>query len=269
MNYKKIEWIFLVSFFLLNIYLGINIYNEQKVSSNSVDAKEEIEEVLKRNGIHLETSLTAKAQRACYIQAESQLLNGKQLAYSQQTKKNHLLFVQIQPAFSVHKGEIRENIQNFMQNKHNVCDANAYQYFPYTNDAKQVIYAQTYHNLAFAEQEGQLRFFLKSENGTQKIIRYEQGKLKNIQALRSDVPLITDKEAVYTLFLNNKLVHNDTIQWLALTYSKIYQEGKIGVYVPTWLVSVKSKSKVEELYKVNAITSHVISNSEAGVRNAS
>ena len=98
-----------------------------------------------------------------------------------------------------------------------------------------------------------------------KVEKYEQQQLAEIKPLRDKMELIRGEDAAYTLFLNNKLTRGDTIEWLSLAYAKVYQEKDSFVYLPIWMVNVKNNSNIEEIYRVNALTNHLMGNNNKDI----
>lgn len=268
MNYRKIEFIFLITFFLLNGYLFLTLYNEEKTSKNIGNTNDSIEEILKKEGVTLKTTLDTKQRYGYYLEGRRAVLEKEAKTLKEQTisATKYKIKSQLQSPIMV-KGEesLSLDLKDFMSQKENFIQGDQYHYFPYILNKKNICYAQSYEGIPIDDTSAQVVFHVEENEKEKKVEKYEQQQLIKIKPLRDKMELIRGEDAAYTLFLNNKLTRGDTIEWLSLAYAKVYKEKDSFVYLPIWMVNVKNNSNIEEIYRINALTNHLMGNNNKDI----
>lgn len=101
--------------------------------------------------------------------------------------------------------------------------------------------------------EGQLRFKIGRNH---KVYAYTQTYLNNIQVLRPRSVTISQQEAVTWLYKHNYIPNNSKIHCAKLGYTKTLLTKDQAVYVPTWYVEIKTKNSDDvQRLRVNAFNS--------------
>lgn len=259
MNYKRVEWIFLIAFFLINSYLLLTLYEGNKDQTvNQAETVEDIETILTNQGIGYPKKLDNHTSTGCYLSAEEVDLSHSEKDLKEQSVKcegNAINSTLDHPIiFSKHSGN--RLLQEFVRQKDHILKGNTYQFLEYFSDNKVRLFSQSYKGIPILDETAELEFYIQN----QKVTKYHQQALNNIQPLRDAEKLISEKEVIYTLYMNNKLLKGDNIEWMKLAYTKIYSENHTHVYVPTWLVRIKNTSGLSEIEKVNALTNHLMMN---------
>ena len=272
MNYRRIEIIFLMVFLLINAYLISVLYKANK-DREIVHSREDnnIVQVLKEENIKYDKKLSNKHAKGTYISGEiTSLLDGSTNLVNQKVTDNQGMLVStLQNPMVFSKQDEIASLNKFKNNSHNVQYGEDYQYLKEASSSNKVVcYAQKYDNLPIFDESAEIVFIKEnSKSNKEKILGYKQKHIVNIQEMRDKQVLISQKDALITLFNNNKLDRGMTIEWITLGYSKIYNEDKTNIYVPTWFVSLKTSNDVQQLEKVNAITNKIMSGSTTDLVN--
>lgn len=279
MDFRRIEIIFLVAFLFLNIFL-FSIYREshdEQTLVTRVNQKIDIEERLKADKIDYTGQLSDKQQSGYYLSAVQSNLNDEIAKIRKQTKnatlftnnvelKDKMLLMSPNKSVEISK---KANLANFMKellaNQQQVINGNLYSYHAdfttKTKDYLELIACQSYEGLMIHDETAQLKLSLKEENGKYYLAKYQQMQLANLTPLREKMTVVSEKDALNTLYINNKLLKNDQILWRKLAYTLILQVRGKNVYIPAWFIAVKHDDDKVEVEVVNAFRNRIITNS--------
>ena len=271
MNYRRIEIIFLVAFLCINVYLVSIWYDttKDKVVSNP-QVEKDIVTVLKEEDITYNFKLSNKHLESTYLSGEiSDLFADQHLDQQKITNNQGMLVSNLNNPLVLDKNDEVQLLTEFKNNNQNVQYGRDYKYLKEASQSSKVIcFAQYYDDLPIFDESAEVVFIKeKTKDQNDKIIGYKQQHIQNIQKMHEPEQLISQKEALSTLYNNSKLTKGMQINWMKLGYAKIYNEDKINIYVPTWLVSIKNANGVSQIEKVNAITDKIMSGSTSDLIN--
>lgn len=277
MDFKRIEAIFLVAFLCLDIFL-FSIYrqsqNEQTPINNSSTIK--ITQRLKEDKIKYEGKISSEHTDGYYLSATQTNLN-TELQNMKKTKKlenvdvlrssvkDNLLSLIPEKDLSVNKkGQIPTLIRETLTNQKEIILGKDYRYqdeIHQQSDGYLDVYAcQKYEGIPINDITAQIKFTLKKNDENYRIEKIQQMHLSNLTALREKMPLVSEEDALTTLYINNKLSKNDEILWSKLAYTLVLQVRGKNVYVPAWFVSIRHEDKKEQVEIVNAFRNRIITN---------
>ena len=277
MDFKRIEAIFLVAFLCLDIFL-FSIYrqsqNEQTPINNSSTIK--ITQRLKEDKIKYEGKISSKHTDGYYLSATQTNLN-TELQNMKKTKKlenidvlrssvkDNLLSLTPEKDLSVNKkGQIPTLIRETLTNQKEIILGKDYRYqdeIHQQSDGYLDVYAcQKYEGIPINDITAQIKFTLKKNDENYRLEKIQQMHLSNLTALREKMPLVSEEDALTTLYINNKLSKNDEILWSKLAYTLVLQVRGKNVYVPAWFVSIRHEDKKEQVEIVNAFRNRIITN---------
>lgn len=277
MDFKRIEAIFLVAFLCLDIFL-FSIYrqsqNEQTPINNSSTIK--ITQRLKEDKIKYEGKISSEHTDGYYLSATQTNLN-TELQNMKKTKKlenadvlrssvkDNLLSLTPEKDLSVNKkGQIPTLIRETLTNQKEIILGKDYRYqdeIHQQSDGYLDVYAcQKYEGIPINDITAQIKFTLKKNDENYRIEKIQQMHLSNLTALREKMPLVSEEDALTTLYINNKLSKNDEILWSKLAYTLVLQVRGKNVYVPAWFVSIRHEDKKEQVEIVNAFRNRIITN---------
>lgn len=277
MDFKRIEAIFLVAFLCLDIFL-FSIYrqsqNEQTPINNFSTIK--ITQRLKEDKIKYEGKISSEHTDGYYLSATQTNLN-TELQNMKKTKKfenvdvlrssvkDNLLSLTPEKDLSVNKkGQIPTLIRETLTNQKEIILGKDYRYqdeIHQQSDGYLDVYAcQKYEGIPINDITAQIKFTLKKNDENYRIEKIQQMHLSNLTALREKMPLVSEEDALTTLYINNKLSKNDEILWSKLAYTLVLQVRGKNVYVPAWFVSIRHEDKKEQVEIVNAFRNRIITN---------
>ena len=277
MDFKRIEAIFLVAFLCLDIFL-FSIYrqsqNEQTPINNSSTIK--ITQRLKEDKIKYEGKISSEHTDGYYLSATQTNLN-TELQNMKKTKKlenidvlrssvkDNLLSLTPEKDLSVNKkGQIPTLVRETLTNQKEIILGKDYRYqdeIHQQSDGYLDVYAcQKYEGILINDITAQIKFTLKKNDENYRLEKIQQMHLSNLTALREKMPLVSEEDALTTLYINNKLSKNDEILWSKLAYTLVLQVRGKNVYVPAWFVSIRHEDKKEQVEIVNAFRNRIITN---------
>lgn len=277
MDFKRIEAIFLVAFLCLDIFL-FSIYrqsqNEQTPINNSSTIK--ITQRLKEDKIKYEGKISSEHTDGYYLSATQTNLN-TELQNMKKTKKlenidvlrssvkDNLLSLTPEKDLSVNKkGQIPTLVRETLTNQKEIILGKDYRYqdeIHQQSDGYLDVYAcQKYEGIPINDITAQIKFTLKKNDENYRLEKIQQMHLSNLTALREKMPLVSEEDALTTLYINNKLSKNDEILCSKLAYTLVLQVRGKNVYVPAWFVSIRHEDKKEQVEIVNAFRNRIITN---------
>ena len=277
MDFKRIEAIFLVAFLCLDIFL-FSIYrqsqNEQTPINNSPTIK--ITQRLKEDKIKYEGKISSEHTDGYYLSATQTNLNTELQNMKKAKKlenvdvlrssvKDNLLSLTPEKDLSVNKKEqIPTLVRETLTNQKEIILGKDYHYqdeIHQQSDGYLDVYAcQKYEGIPINDITAQIKFTLKKNDENYRLEKIQQMHLSNLTALREKMPLVSEEDALTTLYINNKLSKNDEILWSKLAYTLVLQVRGKNVYVPAWFVSIRHEDKKEQVEIVNAFRNRIITN---------
>lgn len=279
MDFKRIEWIFFIAFLGLNIFL-YGIYREGVKEENSVSfpqQTEKIESRLAKDQIKYDKSLPTEKFEGYYLSAEQtnfyelfqeqQLSNKFNLSHvgTEYTETNIESYPQV--SYYINEKKIPETLSSFLDDENTVLFGKEYHYLSDFStldaDAPEIVASQSYKNIPFKDDTSQLALKLEKsdEKNTEweKIVRYTQTHIQGIEELRDKMELYTGRDAIETLYINNKIPAKSEISFIKLAYARIYKIREKNVYVPVWFVGIKTNDGISQIEQVNAMNNTIIS----------
>ena len=276
MDFKRVEGIFLVVFLFLNMFL-FYVYQEGKTEQKTVSTgtiSENIEERLRADDIKFPHSLSEKIHQGYYLSAEEGQFfqDAKEQLKNQEWQVNDAqltsqLFSKTDTVIDSDNGE--KEVEDFITKKGNVLYSDEYKYstFESQKDTKYMFH-QEWEGLPVYDETSQLSVNLQKDNAEVATIdSYEQTYITNIEALRDPQKLISEREAIISLYTNNRLQSGNKIKWIELGYTRIFTVREKNVYIPAWFVAVESNKNNIQIEKVNAFSSAIISSNVSEVKN--
>lgn len=264
MDFKRIERILIVAFFLLNIFLISIVLDQQNVIDFSSPSQSiNILDEMANNNITVE-ELDQDEWALPYVQAENhQLLEESESALINQTgslNEDNSLYVSVLSSpveLSDEEGLTeadRKKLDDFV-NSDAVLYGEHYGFFDYHPHLQEVIYTQMVNGIPIADGTSSLRLILDSQNN---LISYEQTLAGPVSKQGEEVPLISDQAAVEILFQNNKIPSGATVFKPQITYHRTLSLDELSIYIPVWYVKIQHSSEVVA-ERVNATDGTIIS----------
>ena len=277
MDYRKIEWIFLIAFLGLNMFL-FSIYNESQNEENSIsryNQTDTIEKRLANDNISVSGKLSNKKNEGYYLSGEQTdmykaLENAREKRGDEQLlntgvsiSENTLTSILKNNSY-ISEEKIEDSLTEFLQKKDRVLFGEEYTYlsrFSTTDDDyHQLIAVQTFEGIPFYDETARIDVSLEKTGDLLKISKYTQTHISDIEMLREKMDLYTERDIINTLYTNNRIPSGSKIKWSQLAYSRILKVREKNVYVPVWFVAIETAEKTVQLESVNAISNTITTN---------
>lgn len=259
MNFKRIELIFFVAFIALDIFLFASYTQKDDAveSTTNTSSKNTTTSVMK--SIHNDQiyygELSNKKKQGFYIASpiksnlkeQTGQLQGVLWSYN-----NHKLTVDFGTSIKIKNANSpQKTLNEVVKDNTKVINGEDYQYDKYLSTSKTVVYTQKALGSPVYTSSGQIRFTIR--NGY--VTEYTQGHLTSVEILREKKPMISQQRALIWLYQYNKLINNSTVEWVRLGYTQLLTVNDSIVYIPTWVIKVKSDSSGSIQYRrINAFT---------------
>lgn len=265
MNFKKIQWIFLAAFALLDIFLAsLVLLNTRFVSMGKQQtASQVVMKEMKSDSITT-NNLSGKNWMGYYFSAaktddidelqthQGQLKNQTPRVVGSNFTSNFDTPVRIDQT------NPQVKLDQLCHNPKWVINGNKYTYNAHLSTSKTIVYTQQMAGQPLMGPAGLLRFRLNDRN---EVVGYTQSYLKPGKILRPRQTTISQKQAVIALYKHNEIPSGSQVQWVDFGYSRLLTSGNYAVYVPTWTASIKAKNTGKKIHcQVNAFTGLVMKN---------
>ena len=166
------------------------------------------------------------------------------------------------------KNEMKQ-VKAFVNKKSNVIQGATYELNKHQSESgSNYIFNQEWEGLPIYDETSQLNVYLETlESGERSIVSYDQTRLSNIEPLRDPQNLISEREALISLYTNNRLQAGDKVKWIDLGYTRIFTVREKNVYIPAWFIAVENSKSSVQVERVNAFSNTIISTNVSEVKN--
>lgn len=272
MNFKRIQWIFLLAFLLFDIIVGSSLVLETRftVSNGQQNRQSAVLKEMKNDSISY-GELTGKRQTGYYIAGKRSADNGvlEQESNKLRNQDDHFssetLTSEFDDPLKINPENPAKRLNQLVMNKKMVVLGKHYRYNEQLSDKNTIVYSQVLEGLPLVGSDGQLRFRVNSDH---EVTGYTQTYLQDVEVLRQRSNTISQRRAVTWLYKHNQIPNNSRILWANLSYAKLLNTttDNKAVYVPTWVVEIRTKnSGAVQRLQVNAFNSTVMKESPDSV----
>ncbi|MDT2753335.1 two-component system regulatory protein YycI [Enterococcus pseudoavium] len=272
MDFRKIEWIFFLVFIGLNIFLFSIYWNnqhEQSLVTNS-NQREDILQRLENDEVKVKDTVSDEHREGYYLSAEQDnfaaLVNdsGAQPLTNDFNISDKILTSYMNREISFNLKKATSSFNRLMKDKTFIMNGAEYTYLPDISkkdeELGKIVGAQSYEGIPFIDETSRVTLDIEKNSDQEKVTKYTQTRLKDIEPLREKMTLYSEKEILNTLYINNNIPSKSTITNIYLGYFRTLEVREKNVYVPVWFVKVKASDKTTQIEKVNALNNQVITN---------
>lgn len=259
MNFKRIEWIFLIAFIALDIFLVGSFTQQARLLSVTNTSPTSSTALVLRNIKEDQITygkLPDKREWGYYVVSpETDVFRNKpgRLHDENWTDNNQGLTATFATAIHVNVKHPTRVLNSVIRTR--VVNGKQYRYDRQLSTKNQVVYTQSFKGVPALTQAGQVRFNVR--NGI--VTGYTQGYVRTPRRLPKKQRMISAKRALIALYQYNKINSNSTVQWVRLGYTKLLAANQHVIYVPTWVFSIRSKTTGNVTYRqINAFTGAVM-----------
>lgn len=275
MDFRRIEWIFLVVFIALDIFLATSyLQNNSNIvisDDQSTSTSDTILQDMRDDNITV-GRLSTKQGEGYYLssQNEDELrahmdhLVGQSYSYNAMT---HTLTSQFTTVLSYDQKEMVSKLKSFIKDSNNVIFGTEYTYEAALSDPKKnIVFVQKSKHGVLLDTQAELIFKVSGTSVT----GYTQTYISDLTVLREKKTTISAFDAVQLLYISSEIPENSKVVWYKLGYSELIDVRGSVIYVPVWNILIQHKgTKNESLKKVNAFSSTVIKNSTTSISGSS
>ncbi|HAT55581.1 MAG TPA: hypothetical protein DCW31_10185 [Lactobacillus sp.] len=270
MDFRRIQWIFIIVFVAINTFLFINWQQSDSTvtesSQRSGNNATTIIREMKNDGITF-TSPSTKESEGYYVSAKSglpRLRAGVENLTYQDLRFNATEMVSyLHQTLTVNPKKPQTQLNRFIKSGSNVVAGTEYVYSAELSEvsANEVVYVQKVPSGTIMAPSGQLRFRIGTKN---QVLSYTQSYVVQAEPLREKTTTISQQKALIWLYQYNELPNSTKVLWSKLAYSRLLRVSDNNVYVPTWFIALKSKNTDNIVIKrVNAFTGAVLKSTDS------
>ncbi|WP_071131818.1 two-component system regulatory protein YycI [Enterococcus timonensis] len=265
MDFRKIQGIFLIAFLGINFFL-LTIFMESRSEENyngNFDEKDAVETRLSRDKIVYEDSFSKESPQGYFIAAEETIFPKVLSRTADQDTTLNQKVVSFTDDYLINTETLAEDVKGFLTDPATLEVAGEYQLLEKASnldgEAPYLIAGQAYEGLPFFDDTAKMQISMHNVQGD--VFSIQQASythLDKIENLREKQDLISESDAISTLYYNSKIPQNAKINWLELAYGRILKVREKNVYVPIWFVSITAPDEKAHLEQVNAVNNTII-----------
>lgn len=266
MDFKRIEWIFLIVFIGINIFLGIELWQTPTLlsaGSTPTQTQTDIKSETSADQITI-PKVNDKQEDGYYLAAKTD--NSWIKKATQQVKgqvennsSENLIYVHLDKpiTLSKNKKEALRQVMRFKDDSQNVYQGKNYAYLSELSERDDYIFNQKTKYGEFFAATARLHIIVKDNQ----IVSYSQSYVDDLNPVRERQNTISSKAAVASLYTYSELPNNSKVILLKQVYTKLLTVKGNTIYIPTWLAAIENNtSKTVTLKRVNAFTGTIIQN---------
>ena len=266
MDFKRIEWIFLIVFIGINIFLGIELWQTPTLlsaGSTPTQTQTDIKSETSADQITI-PKVNDKQEDGYYLAAKTD--NSWIKKATQQVKgqvennsSENLIYVHLDKpiTLSKNKKEALRQVMRFKDDSQNVYQGKNYAYLSELSEGDDYIFNQKTKYGEFFAASARLHIIVKDNQ----IVSYSQSYVDDLNPVRERQNTISSKAAVDSLYTYSELPNNSKVILLKQVYTKLLTVKGNTIYIPTWLAAIENNtSKTVTLKRVNAFTGTIIQN---------
>ena len=266
MDFKRIEWIFLIVFIGINIFLGIELWQTPTLlsaGSTPTQTQTDIKSETSADQITI-PKVNDKQEDGYYLAAKTD--NSWIKKATQQVKvqvennsSENLIYVHLDKriTLSKNKKEALRQVMRVKDDSQNVYQGKNYAYLSELSERDDYIFNQKTKYGEFFAATARLHIIVKDNQ----IVSYSQSYVDDLNPVRERQNTISSKAAVDSLYTYSELPNNSKVILLKQVYTKLLTVKGNTIYIPTWLAAIENNtSKTVTLKRVNAFTGTIIQN---------
>lgn len=278
MDFRRIEWLFLVAFIAIDIFLFAAFQRDttgqtETASSRSVDSDTTIVKEMRADDIKFSTP-SKKSGEGYYISTSNNdsvksgltSLTDQTVRYQSDGTFVSTFKAAINGVDTKHPNRVLDEVVN---NASLILNGDQYKYNVQLSSHNTVVYTQRVTDGQIYSKFGEIRFSLTN---TGSVTGYSQGYLPGVKTLREKTDTISERKALIWLYQYNQIANNSKVVWTKLAYTRYFNLKNSSVYIPTWIIAYKADSGnnagVLQLKRVNAFTGAIL-NSDSSVKSVS
>ncbi|WP_368653473.1 two-component system regulatory protein YycI [Ornithinibacillus sp. 4-3] len=264
MQWSQIKTLFILTFFILNIFLFIQFYEKKQQSNLSMLEREEstIEQILEDENITLENLPTEELDKEPFVSVRQKSFtedDERELAGLGKQRPslvtNTFLVSFMDDKIKIPEDASTSEIEEVLADK--LLYAEEYRFWDWNEELNILMFFQQINERTiFYNQSGMILLFLNDKNEVEFLTQTMLGEAEYRQDKN---PLIEPLKAIEELYNANELTSGDEITQVEIgLHSRVPLSDGVQVFVPAWKVSVND----DKSFFVNAIEGHIFPSNE-------
>ena len=260
MDFKRIQIIFLVTFIVIDVFLFSLLRRNQNVQTENLnsDNSTSIVAEMHNDQISFNRQPSNHSGSGYYLGADKndQLRSRVALLNNQNAHDSHL---KLQSTFkqpvALNSSEPHLTVNHLLDDPTFVSFGSHYHYSYDLSTPRTLVYVQRFAGQPIFSNSAEIRFHVADHmlNG------YTQSYVSQVHNLREKAATLSARKALAILYQYNNIPNDTKIRWEHFAYIKLLSVKGHDVYLPTWVVALKSPGSSRLVYKyVNAFNGSVI-----------
>lgn len=263
MDFKRIQIILIVTFSVLNLYLlSVLLDKNESLNFGNPSSAVNLQEGLRSDNIKA-PDLSTENTEIPFIKTDKDTYLGDHFKdlpnQTTRMENNKLISMLTEPIklylneetnLSVQIAPLREFIDSG-----NVLKGEEYTFLSYQVINRQIIFMQAVNGVPIADSTGSLIFNL---NEDKEVISYEQTHTGPAEVQGRDRTVISEQNAIESLYLSNQIPNKATIKNLTLSYFQTLSLEDMNIYSPMWYVEIVRENVPVQVKRVDALTGNII-----------
>ncbi|AMB92201.1 hypothetical protein CYJ27_01145 [Aerococcus christensenii] len=274
MDFRRIENILIIAFFLLNTFLAYTLFGKNMLMTSLSQDNINIEQELKANEINLTFDLSSEEGKEPFIAGKQQKLStegenrpqAQRLKWDKDTGQLYGEFAhpialkglkQVSDDPTRLPNEVLSPI-NKLLTEGSIEEGESYRFLVYNRQRKMIYYGQVgYDDRLITDSTARLIFHLNDQN---EIVSYEMSHIQKVQPQGQVRSLISSKKAVENLYLYNEIPSKSSVVSAQLSYQQTLRVEDIIVYKPVWAIVIRLDAHSLKTVYVDGINGTIIQN---------
>ncbi|CAH0416666.1 two-component system regulatory protein YycI [Periweissella fabaria] len=264
MDFKRIQWIFLLIFVAIDVFLGLQWYQGiqfdtvDTVGSTSVLKEMQGDDIsFKRPSDKVGEGFYIAGQDGPEFTAHMENLRGLSTSYNSSTRT---LTAQLgdKKRFKLNFDNPQRTLDHFIRGSQNVLHGDEYVFSEELSqmDKHEIVYVQVVPSGKVYDSSGEVHFKLDDDGY---VSGYTQTYVSQPKILREKTPTISEEKALTWLYQYNQIPNNTTVLWTKLAYTKLLDVNNTTVYVPTWFFGLRTNNSDNvRIKRINAFTGTIV-----------
>jgi len=256
MNFRRIEWIFLIAFVVLDIFLGFMfVQTSSKSTTTSGDTATTVIREMRADNISFSDPKTSESTGYYIAGSNDNDLKQRIGQLTEQTARiesSGKLTSTLRTVQTITANRAKAELTTFMKQSTNVIHGDEYVYDTDLSSKSEYVFVQKVADGDILTNAGQVHLTVNKSN---QLISYTQTYVDNVKTLREKAVTISERKALVALYQYNQVSNSSRIMWAKLGYSRLLKLKDSSVYVPTWIFAVRSKNSSNvTIHRINAFT---------------
>ncbi|WP_027408118.1 two-component system regulatory protein YycI [Anoxybacteroides tepidamans] len=240
MDWNKTKTIFIITFLILDLFLGYQLMQKRNSSQLDVILEATIEEQLEANGITY-VEIPKEITKASYVSGKSKIFSHADI----QKLKNQKVAASDQPilqATFVHPIPLAnfrdpDSLNEFL--RQNIIHGKDYEFWMFDEKKRTIICFQKYDQKMIYNNASSM--LLLRLNERDEVVSYKQTMLYDLEKYDKKQDIIPAIKAIETLYKKDYLKPGDRVTTIELGYYALVHFTASQVLTPTWHIVVNGK----------------------------